>query len=655
MGFMSPFVAVAAFSLVQVVGRVTMPAGVPRGWVAEGGVPIARGVLDPGQDVGIVLAGTACRAEPSILWPDGSVRWLFLRLRAMEAEVRMRGGLAVRVLEEEGPALFLDQGRPPALHMRVIAADDERMEGAAGTAVPGPLSTWKAVGVLEHSLDPGSTLLSWDVFWRRMAEEVWVGEVTLRNDPIHDPPGRILVRGAHLQLPRGWHGTVAWRGDNGLRVEKDGGDRVVLLPEGASSLLGDGQTKTWRLWAGRRPPTDTDRRLLENPVTLVPTGEMRDTGAFGSYAQAPAGAERGNSQVIKRLRQTWKPGWNAAWGEVKNTHTTGSPRNGLFDEAMLRWAQTRDPAFLSVALPTTYQHALRPLMRELDADAVPRAFLAEGLPHHGSHDKLGRNRLDPALRVLRGPEPEGWLAEWNGWTGYDIEHLTVDRLWALYAVTGSRWMEREIQAVGESLLTWHFAKDDRAPGSVRGSGWALRTLAHCASLGDGAGYVRAMGLLIKHMDGLEKSHGKGWLNDNKGNARQIPDHRYTLPWQHAIVIYGLAEASEWLPADQRIPRMAGLFADFIAGPGWDEDSSRFYKAVATDGSGVVLREPSLRGTNCWIPPALVLADGMLPGRGYLEAARKGWEPVRDELRDWVKSKKQWHFIQPCLVALEANR
>jgi hypothetical protein len=355
---------------------------------------------------------------------------------------------------------------------------------------------------------------------------------------------------------------------------------------------------------------------------------------------------------VRRLRQTWTSGWNGAWGDVRNTHTTGSPRNGLFDEALLRWAQTGDAAFLSVALPTGYQHALRPLLRDLDADAVPRAFLAEGLPHHGSRDKLGRDRLDPALEPLRGPEPEGWLAEWNGWTGYDLEHCTVDRLWGLLALTGSPWMAREIRAVGESLRTWPFARDERAPGSVRGCGWALRTLAHCASLPDGGAYVTAMGRLVGHMDGLERRHGKGWLNDQKGNARQLADHRFTVPWQHAVVLYGLSDATEWLPGDDRVERMAGVFADFLVEQCWDEKGGRFYKSLATDGSGVILEEPALRGTNCWIPPALVLADRMLPDRGYLEAARRGWEPVRAELVDWVKSRKQWHFIQPCLTAFE---
>ncbi len=639
----------------------------PVGLVVSTAVPFAPGRVRDVATIGLDAPGEVEALERH---GDGSLRWV--RVRCIPSWKGLRATFVE--LRDDGARPRLPDGEfgvPPPIRLVLEDLDGIEREGRPGdwTVVEESTlrSVWRADGA--HVATPGTggpdvvpRLLQFTVFLERFRGAAFSrATVVLRNDPLGRPTGALRVRSYRLELEDPtWRAGLAWAKKNGSTEERvlGGGDRLWLLPRGTKDLwLGDGQTKAWRCVFEPSGDAALLRALvhtIEHPFLpgLVPA-EIIASRAWGDLGDMvlgppPATAAQLASAEAHRAFTTREYGWSGPWGDVRDTHQTGSPRNGLSSDGVLRSLQTGLGTWFDLTWERATQQALRPLLRDFRAADHPGALLFEGMPHPKWPDRLGREQgPDPRLARFRDGTSGGWRTETHGWNGFDEEHFTVDDLYAVHLLTGDPWVRFELQAIGQALLTYRFAKEDVPAASARADGWVLRGLVQLhRALGDPA-YLEAAARLVR---GLEATRGKGpmrWLHELPPDPRQLVNHPFEMVWQVAIAVNGLAAYHE-ATGDALAKRILLDAADFLVHHGWDAEQGAFRRSVATDGSGLSMPETGPGGTQSWIASALVAAHRLDPKPEYAILAEGIHRPVAGANATFERGGLQWTWWQSFL-------
>ncbi|HKE00540.1 MAG TPA: hypothetical protein VKE69_05990, partial [Planctomycetota bacterium] len=449
----------------------------PTGLVISTAVPFAPGAVRDVAEIGLDAPG---EVEPLETHRDGSVRWARVRvrpvwkgLRATFVELR-RGGkrpeLPTEAFGEPPPLSLVLEGQDGVERRAEIAPAQwrsiERSELREVLRASARHIATKATG--GTALPPA--LFACELFLERFRGAPFVfATVVLRNDPPSDPVGAMRFRSYRLEVPAPWKTAVAWPQQNGVAIEahSSGASVTWLLPRETADLwLGDGQTKAWRCLLD--PSGDEARfrslaRVLEHPFLpgLKPAELVRSRawGDLGDVVLGPppeAASSLAQAEFARVHGTAGRPGereygWASAWGDVKDTHQTGSPRNGLCSDGVVRTLQTGFREWFDLAYERATQQALRPILRGLRAADHPQAMLYEGMPHPSWPDRLGRERdPDPNLGRFREGTAGGWLQETHGWNGFDEQHFTVDDLYAIHLLTGDPWVRFELESIGQA-------------------------------------------------------------------------------------------------------------------------------------------------------------------------------------------------------------
>jgi hypothetical protein len=633
----------------------------PAGATLVTAVPFAPGVVADLNDVGFDVPGEAEVVERH---GDGSVRWArfyfspnWRALKGVTVTLK-RGGI-------RPPLPKVDWIEPPAFDLVITDPDGIERRAAVGqwTVVEdrGLRQVLRADGAHARYREREATadvFYQYSVFVERFpGAKFFFVTVVLRNDPQSDAPGparfqsyRIESHDPKVQI------AAAWSRENGC-TSVDGGS-LWLLPKGSKDLwLGDGQTKMWRLvvdGSGDAARLRSLVRLRESPILpgLFPK-EIAMTRAFGDLGDMvlgppPASAAKLALEFADTTKRTREFGWNGPWGDVRDTHQTGSPRNGLSSDGVLRSLQTGHREWFDATWQKISQHALRPILRGVRAADHPDSLLFEGMPHPKFRDRIGREKdYLPRFSSFREGTSGGYRQETHGWNGFDHEHFTVDDLYYCYLLTGDPWIRFELDGIGQALLTYEFAKKPETTKSSRGDGWVLRGLCQLyKSLGDAAYLAAAKNLVA----GMEACRGKGamkWLHENDPDPRQLSNHPFEMPWQVAIAVDGLALYHD-LTRDPAASRMIEDLADFLVKDGWNAADGVFRKSVATDGSGAFVNETERAGTQSWIASALVVAHRLHKKPEYMILADGLYREVRATNATFEHGGIQWTWWQSYL-------
>ena len=240
-----------------------------------------------------------------------------------------------------------------------------------------------------------------------------------------------------------------------------------------SGYFGDGQGKHWRVVLFFDDPawSAAERASWQQLVTgfadktLIPIADWdswkrtQALGIFGSNTNPHVKLDF----EIDRNWLTWNNtsshfGPFGAWGDHKNTSTTGTPRNGPHTpEAQYAAQAGRSEPILQLE-GISWAQQLRPYhLFGLKVGANDDIYLWDGLPYRitggrvVSAENLGRRALhlsDP-YKAWRQGVP---LSYHHDFGAYDVEHFSVDHLFDYYTFTGDHLSLEEIRHLGECLM-----------------------------------------------------------------------------------------------------------------------------------------------------------------------------------------------------------
>jgi hypothetical protein len=639
-------------------------------------VPFARGVLKDASEIGFTVPGEAKVLERH---KDGSVKWARVRVlptwtasKATFVDL-VRGGGSPS--PPPGPWHDVPKGRlvledPDGVEWIAELGPFETVEKsslrellrAGGGHAPGGELASRHAGSKEAPLTASRELYRYEILAERFpGAPYFIATLILRNDPPSSPLGAVSFKSYRLEFedPK-VRVAVAWEKQNGCQFVD--GDRarsqVWLLPRGTPNLwLGDGQTKAWRLCIDKGGDVSRFRSLaaiLERPILpgFAPA-EYVKTRAWGDLGDLvlgppPQTAAKLAAAVLEHGRQHREYGWSGSWGDVKDTHNTGSPRNALCSEGVLRTLQTGYREWFDLTWEKVFQQSLRPIIRGIRAADHPNLLLYEGVPHPKWADQLGReNRPSSFFDKFREGTYGAYRQSTHGWNGFDQEHFTIDDLYATHLLTGDPWIRFELESIGQALLTYDFAKRPVSLHTSRGDGWILRGLCQLhRALGDPA-YLAAAKSLVEGMDAERGKGDEKWLHASGPDVRHIADHPYETPWQVSIAINGLAAYHE-LSNDPLARTIALDAAGYLVKHCWDSKRGMFYADVSTDGSGVKRDDVDFRGTQSWVPSGLVAAYRLDPKPEYLILADGVYEKVKTFNATFDKGGIQWAWWQSYL-------
>lgn len=329
-------------------------------------------------------------------------------------------------------------------------------------------------------------------------------------------------------------------------------------------------------------------------------------------------------------RSTYQFGWSDFGEQIwaKSTHTTGSPRNKLtyFDRFAINGSLG---AFRVFELFTLHSRDLRPYHIEGFAkEAHPGAILWEGLPVWSlSTDKLGRDQISASLA----PHKAGIPSNGHGWNGMDVEHMMIDDVYEYYLLTGDPVCRDALVEMGSCMRTWKIYDPAKAPGTSRGTGWALRALMKIwLCTGDEQVLASADALVTSVHNTYNRAPSPvdgnvyHWVTRYPPNASHIATEEHDIPWQLAVVIHGMLLHHRETGSQQSLD-IALDVSDYLVD--WCWNGLTMEEAVACDDHTIVNHKPDNTGVNTWIPSALCLAWRYDPRVEYLGVATTMYNSV----------------------------
>ncbi|PIE22376.1 MAG: hypothetical protein CSA62_12775 [Planctomycetota bacterium] len=423
------------------------------------------------------------------------------------------------------------------------------------------------------------------------------------------------------------------------------GWRQDLLRKG-QWLLGDAQSKAWRfvlfppLGDPSKLPEDPDellRRQSASAIALQPlfgmpdVDDIRRSGAMNAHG-GPAPATKDIQQRAAAEWQRWSGkdqfGPFGLWGDIGRTGTTGTPRNTTIGLHLA--ARSGSRRLMLAAEGWCLQQAIRGYhLWGLELRDGQDIFL-EGLPKWANGwvtgDTLGRNAIPHALEKLR----EGF--RWrdpgpNGVNPFDYEHMTVDRLYDFYCLTGDAWTREELRVIGEQLRGMIVLDPKYFYGhmfSSRGEGWCMKALALCYQA-SGKQALKQHAIARLHQI-IDKERGKApmtWAVSQEPHPNAFgPGVRWDAPWQQAAFVMGMAAGYRYF-GDPLFRQVAIDVARYMAKEGWLEGVGPKYFVAIEDPQRYSLPKgySPLSGTAEFQVPAFVLAAEMADELELTEDAR----------------------------------
>lgn len=431
------------------------------------------------------------------------------------------------------------------------------------------------------------------------------------------------------------------RGEAGERT----GWRQPLLPDG-NWLLGDAQTKAWRfvlfspLGDAREKPEDPEellRRQTASAVAAAPlfglpaAKDIRASGAMNAHG-GPAPATPGVLEAAQASYARWQSrdhfGPFGLWGDIGATQTTGTPRNTTIGLHLA--ARSGSRLALLEAEGFCLQQALRGYhLWGLVVEDGQDIFL-EGTPKWAngwiSADTLGRSKIPEELEKLR----EGYV--WrdpgpNGVSAYDYEHMTVDRLYDFYCLTGDAWTREELRVLGHQLrgaLPNRFRYFYSNMFSSRGEGWCMKALVLCW-LATGDERLKRHGIERLHAV-IDRDRGKppnAYAVSQEPHPNAFgPDVRWDAPWQQAAFVMGMAAGYRYF-GDPLFREVALDVTGWMARQGWAEGIGPKYFVAVEDPERYSLPQgySPLAGTAEFQVTAFVLGAELAEELGRYDDAR----------------------------------
>ncbi len=569
-----------AFLARKEIARVTIPF--PKGrfrdlsGVTVKGKPTAWRVLCrwPGGSV------RAAQAQfPAVLGPNQAVRLHLARGKALSgpfkpffpAGKRAVPGLASRVTDRFGTAY----------EARVPGGEEVLLEET-------PLVRVRRFHTYHRNPDPragiGRDFLSLTVYLTEFSSTpVVLVDLVLGNDYLGaDHPGKSKDPNLH-PLGDAAFASVELQGRDlallplfakecGLaRPAKGPGGRQVWRLLG-KTYLGDGQCRLWR-FAGlpspdripaseRKLARSTWKAMAGHPLLPLADGAAWEASGALSLYGGPAYPPRDWAARARRefLRWQGKPWFGpfGSWGDVKETATTGTPRNTPCSPEWVHAVQTNLSFLLLPLLGKAGQQACRPyhlwgLRVEKDQDLR----LWGGLPLRPSwagivpkdSETLGRRALYakmPYRKWARGAEYDRDRP--HGWNAYDNEHWTTDLLFDAWMATGDWWCRDELRLLGECAMGMlrPFRYSTRWPQAARCEGWVAQSLVQVRLATGDDRYKEFLCHRIREILVPCIKKDKPWktpfLQSNYAGTGFPMPHKFYMPWQHGPLILGMLAA-----------------------------------------------------------------------------------------------------------------
>lgn len=314
-------------------------------------------------------------------------------------------------------------------------------------------------------------------------------KIQLGNDYLTDPLGAVQFNEFSIFAPQLLFMTW-YAGEN--KVDAAAQKQVILLK---NAYLGDMQNKKWQFTVIPEFPDKAKwaksmASHVEWPLYGITEANYWKASGFGSIPQIRVPQSQNNAQV-SALLNSWKNqefGPFGSWGDVKESATTGTPRNCLVTDEFYWAIVNQDPRPIRILAGKAWQQACRNVhMWDLKVEPNDPIFLWWLV--RASHNKLGRDVLDQyyrkpetdPLKVHRPPElirnPDWWFP--NGWSPQDTEHWTIDLLYDYWLLTADPWAKEEIRQETEYLNGYlrphtYSTKNIQA---VRAEGWCMKAWA----------------------------------------------------------------------------------------------------------------------------------------------------------------------------------
>ena len=383
------------------------------------------------------------------------------------------------------------------------------------------------------------------------------------TDPNLEPLGAVDVKRARF-LCKGMSGAQPYLpGKNAIGGETSHADGFTAFQVMQDTFIGDAQTRRYRFLlrfepAGADPLAiarwrETADAMLDRPLfPLASHQTWQDTKAAGLLGGPIAGPADANVRADGDF-SSWNDGshfgtW-ASHGEIKNTHTTGTPRNHPLSPELAHAIQGQHHRLLQRLEQMAWMQAARPYhLWSLTVGAEQRLLLWGGLPHYVSHESLGRDSLsspDPyaAYRGNSVGQPKA-----HGWYGYDHEHFSADLLFDYWCISGDAWAKEELRQIGESLKATMRLRDYATANvqAVRAEGWCMQAFAQVyQATQDVAIKEYAMRRVNEVVEvGRNTAHAsKAMKFQNNYPSTTFPlNHEFFMPWQHGAMLYGFLGA-----------------------------------------------------------------------------------------------------------------
>ena len=416
------------------------------------------------------------------------------------------------------------------------------------------------------------------------------------TDPNLFPLGSVRVKKALCHI-KGGRAKMRMRERQGAPLPIfDSGSGIESWGLLDDTYLGDAASKHWSFLVyfedsgAKQGEKDEWRSLWDLEVTKP----LRPLATFETWVKTDAlgvcgGPTKGPDDVWDRVERevgVWRGrnhfGTFGSWGDPKNTHTTGTPRNFAASPELIRAVQAEHPGMLEVLEGKAWQQSVRPVhLWGLDIDQSRDIYMWFGTKfgingkYKLSNDTLGRYLIhandgkdDPYKRYRVGLPSKPY----HDFNALDAEHVTIDMLFDYYTVSGSFWARHEIEQTGQWCRgLWRF-KD--YPGSTvmstRAEGWMMQLFVQA--------YV-ATGIESFKVDMLRRiteitdrdrhadhpSRSMKW-EKNYANTKYPKDHWFYMPWQHSAVVYGFLAANRFFGSElaMKIAEDAIFTADYAS-------------------------------------------------------------------------------------------
>lgn len=402
------------------------------------------------------------------------------------------------------------------------------------------------------------------------------------NDKNLRPLGAVGFRKLELHAVGGWT-KMRHRQRHGVSrpvFEPHSGAEVWTLLE--NSHFDDGQTKMWHMevFLEDTSAASTERdawravwnERVEKPLRPLATFDTwQKTDALGLLG-GPAGKADAAWSMCEKSYSDWKGrnhfGPFGNWGDPKNTHTTGTPRNHPVSPQLAYAIQGENPHMLEVLDGMATQQACRQYhlwKLEVQQDRDIYMWFGLGFNVQGtrtySRDHLGRYEFHANYGAN---DPYKWwrrnlpARRGHGWNPVDAEHATADLLFDHYTVTGSHWAKDEIEMLGQYVRgVWRF-KDyyTSVPRSARAEGWMAQLLvaAYVATGNDDfkADVLRRIDEVINQYRHVEHPSRAMAYEKNYPSTKYPGDNRFIVPWQHAAIAIGFTSAFRFFGSDEAL-------------------------------------------------------------------------------------------------------